>query len=719
MPDRSFTLQILVSAVDQASSVLGGIGGAAHGLGIAVLGGAAVATTALVTVGTIAVSVGQDYDDAMDILSSRTGITGSELQGMGQSVKTLEGDFVGLNRSMGDIATIMAEVRSRTGETGGDLEDLTRRVLTLSDLTGTDAQTNVANLTRVFGDWGVAVEDQAGVLDTLFAASQQTGIGLDTLSERIVQFGAPLRQMGFSFEESVAMLGKWEKEGVNTELVLGSLRIAAGNFADAGIDLRDGLMQTFDAIKNARTESEALQIAMDVFGARAGPDMAAAIREGRFEIDDLVASLQNSGGSMDAAAQGTIGFSERWQMALNQMKIALEPLGTKLLELGLQAMPLVQGAITTLTGFIQDPLMPILETATAHFGSIVTAVGNFMTALGAGQNPISAFQKLIFDLSGGNAELATKVGSVVDGVLSFIEKARTIVEPITNWIAKNVELKDVLFALGVGITAVVLPVLASIVEATLPVIAIFAAITLGVALLRKAWQSDFLGIRTLFEKVWNEGLKPAFEEIRKTLGEVLPPVIHALTDIWNNDLAPAFEELGISTKGDLIPILGDALVGAIKFAAEAVKLLLEGVVAFLPTLKRWAEGFAAIIRAVKDLITWVSSLNNKLVNLKLPKWLMPGSPTPFEIGLIGINEAMRQLASSELPRLNAGFSGMGGMPLAGAGAGAGGGGGSTEPMIHTHIYLDGREIGYAVAPGVKEKFQQDGTIDGGRMGGRS
>lgn len=58
--------------------------------------------------------------------------------------------------------------------------------------------------------------------------------------------------MGFSLEESAAMLGKWEKEGVNTELVIGSLRIAAGKFAKDNIPLRQGLLDTMAAIKGRR-----------------------------------------------------------------------------------------------------------------------------------------------------------------------------------------------------------------------------------------------------------------------------------------------------------------------------------------------------------------------------------------------------------------------------------------------------------------------------------
>ena len=45
---------------------------------------------------------------------------------------------------------------------------------------------------------------------------------------------------------------------------------------------------------------------MEIFGARAGADMAGAIREGRFEIDDLVAALGTSKGATETTADATV-----------------------------------------------------------------------------------------------------------------------------------------------------------------------------------------------------------------------------------------------------------------------------------------------------------------------------------------------------------------------------------------------------------------------------
>jgi TP901 family phage tail tape measure protein len=150
-------------------------------------------------------------------------------------VKNLRRTTAGLNTDYATMGQVVADVNTRTGATGETLETLSGQILDMSRLTGTDAVENVRLLTRVMGDWDVQTDDSSALLNTLFAASQQTGIGVDKLANQVVQFGAPLRQMGFSLEESVALLGSWEQQGVRSELVLGSLRIAAGEFDDRRI----------------------------------------------------------------------------------------------------------------------------------------------------------------------------------------------------------------------------------------------------------------------------------------------------------------------------------------------------------------------------------------------------------------------------------------------------------------------------------------------------
>jgi len=321
-----------------ASKLGGSVGKLVGGLAVA---GVAAVGAAIVGIGAAAIGVQGDFKLATDAIIKGTGASGEALKEMDTITRSLKTSSSGLGKSYEDIGSVIAEVNTRTGATGETLQGLSADILDFSRLTGGDGVTNTQLFTRVMGDWGVSMDDAAGKLDQIYGAGQAFGIGTDDLMRKVVQFGAPLRQMGFSLEDSIALFGKWEKEGVNAELVIGSLRIAAGEFARTGVDLKTGLADVQERIKGAATESEALNIAMETFGARAGPDMAAAIREGRFELDEAIAALQGTQGGLADAAARTIGFREQWQIAMSSMKDALLPLGEKMGELTAKAMPYV------------------------------------------------------------------------------------------------------------------------------------------------------------------------------------------------------------------------------------------------------------------------------------------------------------------------------------------------------------------------------------------
>lgn len=292
------TLKALDQAASQTAKRLGQISGAG-----------------LVAAGAFALKSANDFDKAFSTIRRGTGATG-------ESLKNLQDDFKATlaqsSDSIGDVGTAIADLNTRTGLIGKPLQSLTSQVLDLSRITGTNLAGNVETITRVFGDWGIANEDAAEATDYLFKVSQTTGIGLDKLGKTIVQYGAPLRQFGFSFEEAAALIGKFNKEGVNTEIIFSGLRQALPKLAKAGVDLQTGFQEISEAIKNAGTAAEANAISMKVFGAEAGADMAAAIREGRFEIDELSKSLEESDETIRKAAEESQTLGDAFTKLRNQ-----------------------------------------------------------------------------------------------------------------------------------------------------------------------------------------------------------------------------------------------------------------------------------------------------------------------------------------------------------------------------------------------------------------
>lgn len=335
-------------------------------------------TVPLVALGASAFASAEDLDKAYSKIREGTGATGKDLEGLKDSFKAV---FKEVPHGADAVAGAIADLNTRTGLTGKSLEALTKQFFDLADASGEDLPTMIANGTRAFGDWGIAVEDQTKTMDFFFKVSQSTGIGVNDLMNKVVQFGAPLRQMGFDFETSAALLGKFEKEGVNSELVMGSMRQALGRMAKEGIGAEEGLKATIEAVKNAGSVSEANAISMELFGARAGPDMAAAIREGRFEVDDLIKSLNESGETIAKAGAESETFSDIMIQFKNQTQVALEPLGKILIQLAEEWLPKVTGALEKVANWFNN-LSPEMQKVIVIVGLLVAAIGPLLILLG-------------------------------------------------------------------------------------------------------------------------------------------------------------------------------------------------------------------------------------------------------------------------------------------------------------------------------------------------
>lgn len=466
-------------------------------------------TVPILAAGAAVLKVGVDVDKGMDAIRLSSGATGERLKGLQADFKAVAAT---VPNTMEDVGRAIGLVATRTGLVGKPLQDLSRQLLTVSRITKSDFNQTLQQSTRVFGDWGIKVAQQGPALDMLFRASEKTGIGFTKLEETLVRSGAPLRQMGFSFGEAAVLIGKFEKEGVRTDLVLGSLRIALTRLAKAGVtDAHQALLQIINSIKGAGTAAQANAIAMKVFGARAGPDMAAAIREGRFELGKLFDQVTKGQDTIAKAAKNTDDFGQRFGILRNKVELALQPLGGQLMDaldnLGKRLITFVPRLQAMVESF--NKLSPAAQNATLALLAFVALSGP----------TLSFFGKLIGAWGSLQVAMETAKGAAIAARLA-------IAGP---WIAA-------------------------------------AIITIG--LLVAAWETDFGGIRT--------AIVEAGKEMSHWWTETVKPLLTAFAAGWHNvaDSAKSwFAQIGsswdsLSARIEKSP-LGKRVLGAIKGAGEA------------------------------------------------------------------------------------------------------------------------------------------------------
>jgi len=353
-------------------------------------------TLPILAIGAGLIKVGLDFDKAKKTIRAGTGATGKDLEKLNKSFKKV---FETVPNSMEDTSTAIADLNTRTGATGKTLENLTEQMLDLARVTDTEIAPLIAATTRVFGDWGVATEDQADSLDFLFRTSQTTGIGVDRLSTLIVNFGAPMRELGFNFEEAAALMGKFEKEGVATEVVLAGMKQGLGKLAAAGKDPVEEMLRLQNAIQEAGFTAENKKLAFEIFGQRAGIDMGKAMQEGRFDLEELLGVIRDSPETINAAAKETETFTEKLNQLKNKALLAVEPIGTELLGAAEDLIPVLVDVLEGINGLIKkfQALPKETQANVVKFALLLAAAGPVIGVIGG---LIGALGGLVTILSG-------------------------------------------------------------------------------------------------------------------------------------------------------------------------------------------------------------------------------------------------------------------------------------------------------------------------------
>lgn len=308
-------------------------------------------TTPIMAVGTAAVAAFSAVDDGADTIVRATGASGDALDGL---VGSYENVATKIPAELGDVASAIGEVNTRFQTTGPELESQTELFLKFANITGGDVVGSVDDADKALEAWGRDASDLPGFLGMVAKASQDTGLNAQKLMQDVQGNSASFKELGFSLEESINFMSMLDANGVESSTALAGLKKAVVNLTDSGMDEHEALQQVIGSIKDASTETEALEKAQEVFGTKGAAEMATAIRDGRLDIDDLSASMSDYSTVVDDTFANTVDGVDGAKTAANAAKIALADLG----------------------GTISDMLGPVLEQVTQILRNVKIALDN-------------------------------------------------------------------------------------------------------------------------------------------------------------------------------------------------------------------------------------------------------------------------------------------------------------------------------------------------------
>lgn len=338
-------------------------------------------TLPIAALGTAAVAAFKEIDDGYDVIIKKTGATGEALNDLN---RVAENVYTSMPVNMDDVGNAVGELNTRFDINGDVLEEATKKSLEFARVNDADVTSSIRNVSRYMGDAGIDTTQYGSVLDDLTVAGQKTGISIDKLTEYLAKYGAPMRALGFETRESIALFSQWEKSGVNVEIAFSGMKKAISTWAKDGKDSREEFKKTLDEIKACPDIAAATTKAIEVFGTKAGPDLADAIKGGRFEYKELLNVIENSEGTLTSTYESLLDGADKATIATNRGKNALSKLGETVLNSSAPALEKMADSIETAAewfdGLTDSEKQAVVKTLafTAAVGPVVSVGGKLI-----------------------------------------------------------------------------------------------------------------------------------------------------------------------------------------------------------------------------------------------------------------------------------------------------------------------------------------------------
>lgn len=521
------------------SKVKGGIGVAA-GIGTAFVGGATIAGKALF-------DIGATWDEVKDGIRIGTGAAGEALEDLVDSAKNVAG---AIPVAIEEIGPAIADVNTRMGLTGETLETVASQYLEAGRILGETVDINKTS--AAFGVFQVEGEAVEGAMDSLFQVSQATGVGMNDLADRVAKAGPALSNLGFGFEDAIALTGSLDKAGIDASATFASMQKGLVTLAKSGEEPAQAFERVVSEVGefvDTGNTAAALDLASQVFGTRGAAQFVGALQSGTLGVEDLMGATGATTDTILGLGQETADAAEKWQLLKNKALVALEPIGSAVfdgvggaldwltttlggvdwapfkagLDAGAEALGKIGPIIETVGAWITGTLVPAVADVVGKFRTYwdeaVAIVTGFVEQVQAGIEPLMPTIEGIFTTIGEIVAVAMElVGTIVTNATEAIRNAWEIIGP------PIVEFVTTTWAAIVGVIEPAINLIKSVLNTVL-------------AAIQGDWSGAWNGIKAIGENAWAliKGIvQGAINVVKSTISGVLDAIKGLWSQGWDN-----------------------------------------------------------------------------------------------------------------------------------------------------------------------------------------
>ncbi|HUM42959.1 MAG TPA: phage tail tape measure protein [Fervidobacterium sp.] len=355
-------------------------------------------------------------------------------------------------------------------------------VLQLASAGVMDLGTAADITTNILTGYGMEISELAHANDVLVSAMTGANVDLQMLGESFKYAGPLAKAAGIEFSETAAMIALMGNAGIQGSMAGTSLRQAITNLLNPtkqaqevmdrlGVKTKDAngnLLSMTEILRQLEKSGASASDMMILFGQRAGPAMSALLGQGVDELEKFQQRLEDSEGLAARIEAMMIDTAE------GQKQIFKNTVNAIRIMFGQDMVPYYRTAIFFLQGIADriKRMEPEQRMQIVRIATISSLVVGLIAVLGL---------------------LGTAIAGIIKGFLSF-----------------GGAIMFLMSAKGLAIGAIIL----------------------AVGLLKKAWDSDFGGIKTKTEEVWKV-VGPILENFWGILQRSWAWAIDIAEDIWN------------------------------------------------------------------------------------------------------------------------------------------------------------------------------------------
>lgn len=564
-------------------------------------------TAPIVATGTAATAAWVKIDEAYDNIAAGTGALGDDLLELQNVFDEVYGS---MPVAAEDASTAVADLNTRFGFTGDVLSKASEEFLKFSRVNNTDVSSAIQLVSRTMGDASIPANEYAVILDSLTAASQASGLSVDKLTENLTKYGAPMRALGYTTQESIAIFAQWEKAGVNTEIAFSGMKKAISNWSAEGKDARVEFKKMLTEIAECPDIASATTLAIETFGAKAGPDLADAIQGGRFSIEEMTKVVEQSGNALEDTYNSMLSPSDKAKVAMNNLTLAGAALGDVIQETLAPVWEKLANVIERITTWFKG-LNDTTKTVIVVIGGIVAAIGPLLVIFGTLAGSVSKiilmytnFKKASAGVEGSTSLLANAMGALSGPIIAIIAVIALVVAALVQLWNTNEEFRTSVE----NAIASIQSVLSNIWETII--------------------QPIFTRIKEIVIDVWDNGIKPLWDNWVNFVGDItiqmmglfeyIEPILNWFIDVFGPMLVAVFDLVASVFGGSVTTILqiAGALLSNIGEVVTSIIGVFQGVIDFIANVftGNWRGAWNSVVSIFGNIFNGLMAIAKAPIN---------------------------------------------------------------------------------------------------------